>query len=209
MISNGECKYCKKVFSAIAISKHLLTCDKKINKDGDENIFFIRASAGPFFLYFEINADETLEKIDDFLRDIWLECCCHLSAFTINGNRYYSNCEDSEPDEKTMNCKLLSLLNVNLTFSYEYDFGTTTYLNLKVIEKRKGNLSEVEIIARNNLPEFKCWCGKVAKEICSQCIWEETGLLCSECAKKHECGEEMMLPVVNSPRMGMCGYTGD
>ena len=63
MISNGECKYCKKVFSAIAISKHLLTCDKKINKDGDENIFFIRASAGPFFLYFEINADETLEKI--------------------------------------------------------------------------------------------------------------------------------------------------
>jgi len=61
----------------------------------------------------------------------------------------------------------------------------------------------------NNLPEFKCWCGKVTKEICSQCIWEETGLLCSECAKKHECGEEMLLPVVNSPRMGMCGYTGD
>ena len=63
MISNGECKYCKKVFSAIAISKHLLTCDKKINKDGDENIFFIRASAGPFFLYFEIMPMRRLKKL--------------------------------------------------------------------------------------------------------------------------------------------------
>jgi len=209
MISNGECKYCKKVFSAMAISKHLLTCDKKVNKDGDKDIFLIRASAGPFFAYFEINANDTLEKIDDFLRDLWLDCCGHLSAFTINGGRYYSDCEDLEPDEKTMNYKLSTLLSANLTFSHEYDFGTTTYLNLKVIEKRKGNVSKVEIIARNNLPEFKCGCGKVAKEICSQCIGEETWLLCSACAKKHECGEEMLLPVVNSPRMGMCGYTGD
>jgi len=211
MKSDGECKYCKKVSSAMAISKHLLACEerKKANKDGDKDIFLIRASAGPFFVYFEINADYTLEKIDDFLRDLWLDCCGHLSAFTINGTRYNSDCEDLEPDEKTMNYKLSTLLSVNLTFSHEYDFGTTTYLNLKVIEKRKGKNSKVEAIARNNLPDFKCKCGKMAKEICSQCVGEETGLLCSECAKKHECGEDMMLPVVNSPRMGMCGYTGD
>ena len=40
------------------------------------------------------------------------------------------------------------------------------------------------------------------------CIEEGAGLLCSHCAKKHECGEDVQLPVVNSPRMGMCGYTG-
>jgi hypothetical protein len=27
-------------------------------------------------------------------------------------------------------------------------------------------------------------------------------------SEEHECGEEALLPVVNSPRMGMCGYTG-
>lgn len=26
--------------------------------------------------------------------------------------------------------------------------------------------------------------------------------------KTHECGEDMLLPVVNSPRVGMCDYTG-
>jgi len=35
------------------------------------------------------------------------------------------------------------------------------------------------------------------------------GWLCDECAPKHKCGEDMLLPVVNSPRVGKCGYTGD
>lgn len=210
MKSNGECKYCRKVFSAGAISRHLLACDKrkKANKDGNENIFLIRASEGPFFAYFEINAKATLEKMDDFLRDIWLDCCGHLSAFTIGATRYNSYCEDLESDEKTLKHKLSELLSVNMPFSHEYDFGTTTNLSLKVIEKRKGRVRKVEVIARNNLPEFKCTCGSDAKEICSQCVWDGSGLLCSKCAKKHDCGEEMLLPVVNSPRMGMCGYTG-
>ena len=26
--------------------------------------------------------------------------------------------------------------------------------------------------------------------------------------RNHDCGEEAILPVVNSPRMGVCGYTG-
>ena len=32
--------------------------------------------------------------------------------------------------------------------------------------------------------------------------------LCEDCAKTHECGEEMLLPVCNSPRLGVCGYCG-
>lgn len=40
------------------------------------------------------------------------------------------------------------------------------------------------------------------------CLYEENGLLCERCAEKHHCGDEMWLPVVNSPRTGMCGYTG-
>ena len=44
--------------------------------------------------------------------------------------------------------------------------------------------------------------------ICAQCIYEDKGCLCDACARSHECGEEMLLPLVNSPRAGVCGYTG-
>lgn len=29
------------------------------------------------------------------------------------------------------------------------------------------------------------------------------------CTQKHDCGEDMLLPLVNSPRASMCGYTGN
>jgi hypothetical protein len=51
-------------------------------------------------------------------------------------------------------------------------------------------------------------CGQPATEICSQCIFDDKGWLCDEHAESHECGEEMLLPVVNSPRVGMCAYAG-
>ena len=49
---------------------------------------------------------------------------------------------------------------------------------------------------------------KVGQSQCAQCIYEGGGWLCEACAKSHECGEEMLLPVVNSPRVGTWGYTG-
>lgn len=39
-------------------------------------------------------------------------------------------------------------------------------------------------------------------------IWDGEGWLCESCAKNHECDEDMFLPVLNSPRTGVCGYTG-
>jgi hypothetical protein len=42
------------------------------------------------------------------------------------------------------------------------------------------------------------------------CIYEkENPFYCEEHAGDHGCEDaEMLLPVVNSPRMGMCGYAG-
>ncbi|MEJ5252084.1 MAG: hypothetical protein HPY54_00055 [Chthonomonadetes bacterium] len=50
----------------------------------------------------------------------------------------------------------------------------------------------------------------MGSDVCSSCLWEdeENAWLCKECARKHDCGEEYFLPVVNSPRVGQCGYTG-
>ncbi len=84
-------------------------------------------------------------------------------------------------------------------------------LRLKVLAERAGAQQKkaVELLAHNVLPEIPCdVCGKPATQICSQCIYEEGGQLCEACAEQHECGEEMLLPVINSPRMGMCGYDG-
>ncbi|MBI2653084.1 hypothetical protein HYX00_06465 [Candidatus Woesearchaeota archaeon] len=90
--SEGICGYCKKNFAGNAISKHLAACAERMQanskSNGNEKILLIKACAGPFWVYFEANASDTLEKVDDFLRDLWLECCGHLSMFKINGVVY-------------------------------------------------------------------------------------------------------------------------
>ena len=74
MKSEGKCTYCKKIITATAMPKHLLACKErmKAHSGGKKDIFLIRASAGPFFVYFEVCTNDTMESVDDFLRDIWL-----------------------------------------------------------------------------------------------------------------------------------------
>jgi len=211
MKSEGVCKFCNKTFSGSGMTKHLQSCPerkKAQSSQGKGEIFLIKAYSDPFWVYFEVNASDTLYEIDNFLRDLWLECCGHLSAFEIDSIDYCSDSDDMSGDND-MDIPLEDVLRPGTEFSHEYDFGTTTELDLKCISERQGKLKEIQILARNNMPEFLCSeCGKPAVHVCSQCIWEGEGFLCESCAKDHECGEEMLLPVVNSPRMGMCAYTG-
>ena len=168
--------------------------------------------APEYWLHLEVVANTKLKNLDSFLRNIWLECCGHLSAFNIGGRRYVSDMAESEYEEKSMNVKIGSVLGPGMSFIHEYDFGTTTELALKVLSDREGEPmnKSIQIMARNNPPLIVCsLCGKAATQVCAQCIYEGKGWLCDKCASEHECGEEMLLPVVNSPRVGMCGYTGD
>jgi hypothetical protein len=96
-------------------------------------------------------------------------------------------------------------------FGYEYDFGTTTELSLRVVAERPSAFpkSGIHLLARNEPPEILCVnCKKPATQICPECAYEGAGALCKTCAKKHDCGDEMLLPVLNTPRTGVCGYTG-
>lgn len=207
MKSEGICSFCKKSISGNAIRKHLESCEKRTNSEGEETIFLIKAHDGPFWIYFEANGSFSLKDIDLFLRRLWLECCGHLSAFTINSSRYFSS---PEHGEKGMRAMIKDAIAKGMKFKHEYDFGTTTLLSLECISERKGApLKKIELLARNNMPDFRCKCGKPATDVCTECLWEGNGFLCEKCAKSHECGEDMLLPVVNSPRMGMCGYTGE
>lgn len=169
-----------------------------------------------YWIHIELRTDISLAEIDSFLREIWLECCGHLSRFIIRNTSYMSDLFD-EPfgfsDDKTMNVELGHVAKVGTKLGYEYDFGSTTTLELKVLSEREGSLTEepITILAKNRLPKILCEnCQEnLATQICSECFYEGEAWLCEDCAATHECGEEILLPVVNSPRTGVCGYTGE
>jgi len=163
-----------------------------------------------YWMHLELPAEATLHTLDDFLRKNWLECCGHLSKFEIAGVSYASY-PDPEFGDKSMRVQVGTIVGPGQQFFHEYDFGTTTELRLKVVAEREGEArgKSIQVLARNEAPLISCEvCGKPATEVCAQCIYEGAGWLCDACAGEHECGEEMLLPVVNSPRVGMCGYTG-
>ena len=204
--SDINCRLCKQTFSPRKITNHLKSCKEYHSQGGVKDVFLIKAGVDHFWVYFELETKLTLEDLAQFFRDLWVECCGHLSAFTIERVPYTSS--KHSPDEKSMNIPLNKVIQPKSKFSYEYDFGSTTMIYVECISLKKGN-EGIHIIARNNLPEIKCnKCGSIAEEICSQCIDEGLGFLCKGCAKKHECGIDILLPVVNSPRLGICGFTG-
>jgi len=104
------------------------------------------------------------------------------------------------------------VLEMGTKFYHQYDFGSTTELALQVIAEQQGSKAgkAVRLSARNNSPDINCeLCGKSATQVCTQCLWAyEDALFCYKFVKSHECDSEMFLPVVNSPRVGVCGYTG-
>ncbi|MBD3183913.1 hypothetical protein GF312_16635 [Candidatus Poribacteria bacterium] len=212
MKSKGVCKLCEKTYTGQGMTRHLTACleKEKANDKGKSRIFLLKAGDGPFWIYFEVNAKSELAEVDVFLRDLWLECCGHMSAFRIGNTDYMSHDDFLDLGEKGMDVPLEEVIKPGTKFRHEYDFGSTTELELECISERQGKkLKDIVILARNDIPELLCdECGKPATQICTECVWEGEGFLCESCAEDHECGEEMMLPVVNSPRMGVCGYTG-
>ncbi|HEY1348548.1 MAG TPA: hypothetical protein VGF67_02840 [Ktedonobacteraceae bacterium] len=110
-----------------------------------------------------------------------------------------------------MQTRLDHVFHPGLSCSYEYDFGTTTELRLRVLaeEALEATGESIQLLARNTPPAILCsTCGKQATSVCVQCVYEEGSWLCADCAREHSCGSDTLLPVVNSPRVGMCGYAG-
>jgi hypothetical protein len=221
-ILNGTCSICGGVFSKMVMTKHLASCrgektpagtvssGEKSRTKKTFHIVIEGKGLPEYWIHVEVSAGASLAALDRFLRDLWLECCGHLSSFRIGAKTYMS---DPEPGmgESGMNVALNKVLSTGMKFFHEYDFGTTTELALKVVAEREVENSKksIRLLARNNPPAMNCAsCGKPAVSVCAECIYDGSGLLCEECAKKHECGEDMQLPVVNSPRVGMCGYCG-
>jgi hypothetical protein len=318
-ISKGICSFCKGEFEKAKMTQHLRYCkqraveiaaEAKSSTESQKTKLFhivVEGRYNPeYWMHLEMPASDALVDLDGFLRGIWLECCGHLSEFTIGGASYSSEPEDylffggtetEEEEEEELNVEELletfppeylnmlpqnlltelkkvqsvddlvtflqetlkslpksttphtpeewneyraryferqileallemvedhslevpleKVLKVGQKFSYEYDFGSSTDLTLKVVSEREGFVQDkdedtIEILARNIQPVMLCKvCGKPAKVVVSGYFDVEENAYCSKgCVRKSGEDTDMLLPVVNSPRVGVCGYTG-
>ena len=217
--TSGKCELCGGTFSKGSMKNHLRKCKqmKSSATDSGNECFHIVVLGGYrniYWLHLAIPKSLPLTKLDNFLRGTWLECCGHLSAFTIAGNRYAAS-PMRDPAfgirENSMKAPIGTVLREGTKFSHEYDYGSTTLLSLEVagLLHLDDKSKDIQLLARNMAPEIPCDnCGVVATFVCTQCEWEGGGWFCDKCGTKHKCGEEMLLPAVNSPRVGVCGYTG-
>lgn len=215
--SKGKCAYCGQEIAKNGVTKHLAMCAQlqeamakaEHKKSGSEALYHLRVQAAgmpEFWLDIEMRGSAKLKDLDNYLRAIWLECCGHLSQFSFNG---------WQGEEIAMARRLADVLEVGAELTHIYDFGTSSETLIKAVGMRKGKpltTHPITLLMRNVMPECECIeCKQPAAWVCMECLIEEGvwGTLCDEHAKTHphdNYGEP--IPLVNSPRLGMCGYGG-
>jgi hypothetical protein len=186
-----------------------------------------------YWIHLQASADCTFGDLDGLLRALWLECCDHLSAFEFPARRMEHRrfapgdlvamlkalaretqppfWGDDESGDELMGESLGQRLKQGVVFTHQYDFGTTTDLALRVAGEYPlpALPGALKLLARNEPPAFPCSvCAKPATQICQQCAESGDGDFCDACARKHDCGEETLVHLANSPRVGVCGYCG-
>lgn len=215
--SRGQCVFCHTAMTRSGLAKHLVTCKARqqlmtqSNKQQvkERSLYHLQvqdAWSGDFWLHLEVDGAAQLLDLDTYLRAIWLECCGHLSQFSIGG---------WDGPAISMKRKIMDVFTPGVIVTHIYDFGTSSETFIKAVGTRTGRpLSKYPILlmGRNAPPEERCMeCPQRAAALCLECVYdlEASGFLCSNHAKGHphdNYGDP--LPLVNSPRVGMCGYDG-
>jgi len=215
--SKGTCSYCGEEIAKSGVTKYLSACPKRQaiiekaeeKKAASESLYHLRVQdmwRSEFWLDLEMSGSRTLEDLDAYLRAIWLECCGHLSQFSVGGWR---------GKEIPKNRRIGEIFQREVELTHIYDFGTSSETLIKSAGTREGKPTTshpIALMARNLLPEARCIeCQQPAAWLCMECLTEEDtwGTLCDKHAPTHaheNYGEP--IPLVNSPRLGMCGYDG-
>ena len=113
--STGTCPFCQGTYSKGAMTRHLSACKQRQatlqaaaphgTGHPTKILHLLVDGYGPYWLHLEVRADARLDTLDTFLRNIWLECCGHMSQFCIDGADYVSGAAD-ELGAKTMDVTL-------------------------------------------------------------------------------------------------------
>lgn len=152
----------------------------------------------------------------------------HQGTLTQDLQGVVLDVDEEDEEDEGMEAELGEVVNVGEKFSYIYDFGSSSTLSLRVISERSGALpavrgeeskaeeaeeaeEEIVVMARNEQPALTCHiCGQPATQVPSRSEYDSLAeeALCATHAHASEYADEL-LPLVNSPRAGICGYTGD
>jgi|GEM_PF-284039 len=191
MATNGNCFMCGKTTAKTAMKNHIM----KEHNIGDEGCYLFKAEGAydkDYWILFSVRQNSKLSAVDEFLREIWCECCGHLSAFRRGGSEVSKS-------------RKISTFSKGDKLHYEYDFGSTTEILVTVMDevKRPKQKESVVLLARNEPYVANCdECSAPAEYVN---IWENK-CLCEDCIDEDE---EGFMPIVNSPRSGECGYDGE
>ena len=215
--SRGKCVFCGREMTRGGMSTHLSACEARegaVQEAGqgrgkEQQLVHLQArdaGTGSYWLHLEMAGSATLADLDDYLRWIWLECCGHMSRFSVGG--WGGN-------EIPMSRRIDRVFQPGVELTHIYDFGTESVTLIKAVGVRTGKpltTYPIKLMARNDPPQAKCIeCDKPAAWLCVECLYEHEiwGTLCDEHAEEHphdDYGDP--LPLVNSPRIGLCGYDG-
>ena len=213
--SRGRCAFCRHETTKGAIGRHLDTCavrQQRISATKNrrpQSLIHLRIQdeyAPAFWFDVEVDGTASLGDIDSYLRSIWLECCGHKSMFTTGG---WGSDELANPR------RVDSVFKDRVELVHIYDFGTESVTRIKAMGSRRAEpltRRPIVLMARNLIPEAQCIdCDQPATHLCQECQqeWDSPGLLCRRHTQDHphdDYGEPIEL--VNSPRLGLCGYTG-
>jgi hypothetical protein len=185
------------------MARHLVKCIDASADGVRGRVVLLRAyqnGSPTYWLHVAARREAKLAELDQLLRDVWLDCCGHSSEFYDRGRESLSM--------KTRIDDVLGMVGSQL--GYVYDFGSSTELVISHVAAIEAVApKKPRVVGRNEAPTWLCEvCDKPATSVCADCSNDESGFCCEKHAVEHACGDEMLLPVVNSPRMGVCGYTG-
>ena len=114
-----------------------------------------------------VHVDVTPQEIDTLLREIWLECCDHLSAFIFgdiwvpdpDGPESFDPMDDHDEEEYedeepliSLNTQYSTAVPPGRSVKYHYDFGDTSeiILTTKSLQQLGQNLPRISLLARNS-----------------------------------------------------------
>lgn len=205
----GKCVFCNETIDSLEIKKHLEKHLKEVQKDAKgidtENYCHVEVVSGDYFLHLLVKGEAKMKVIDTFLKKIWLDCCGHMSGFS---HRQFKVSKSDFVED---------VFQPRIKIGYEYDYGSATYVELKACKQFElpKQKKDILLLTRNEPLQIRCdICHtKKATSLCSCCLWEEESYFCDTCGETHgeHCPDYLdwaEMPLVNSPRAGVCGYEG-
>ena len=210
-MAKSRCRFCGNRYANAGIARHVAACKKRLASEGQTAVFAHLSVVDPHDADYRLDLlarpRTTLADLDAFLREIWLECCGHLSTFRI-GEVSFTSSPDAFFGERNTDVAL-SRLPGAADLHYTYDMGSPTELRIRILSpvEHVDSGPDIVLAARNDPPQITCSCGADAIAIDRYEAWDDP-FLCETCLQADDLDVDGLAPLTNSPRMGVCGYYG-